>query len=263
MKNITLRSLNKIKQEGEKFACLTAYDASFAQVVSDAEIEVILVGDSLGMVLQGKSSTVPVTMDEMVYHTQCVSRSQSKSLLISDMPFMSYRTEELAMENATRLMQAGAEVIKLEKSGHIVPTIQRLTDYGIPTCAHIGLAPQQVHKLGGYRVQGREQEQADLMKQEALDLQQAGADLLLIELIPAPLAAEICSLVDIPVIGIGAGPDTDGQILVLHDMLGITPHTPPKFVKNFMPEASSIQQAIELYGQAVRSGRFPAPEHCF
>ncbi len=263
MKNITLRSLNKIKQEGEKFACLTAYDASFAQVVSDAEIEVILVGDSLGMVLQGKSSTVPVTMDEMVYHTQCVSRSQSKSLLISDMPFMSYRTEELAMENATRLMQAGAEVIKLEKSGHIVPTIQRLTDYGIPTCAHIGLAPQQVHKLGGYRVQGREQEQADLMKQEALDLQQAGADLLLIELIPAPLAAEICALVDIPVIGIGAGPDTDGQILVLHDMLGITPHTPPKFVKNFMPEASSIQQAIELYGQAVRSGRFPAPEHCF
>ena len=263
MKNITLRTLSKIKQNGDKFACLTAYDSSFAQVVSDAEIEVILVGDSLGMVLQGKSSTVPVTMDDMVYHTRCVAQSHSKSLLISDMPFMSYRTDELAMENATRLMQAGAEVIKLEKSGQIVPTIQRLNDYGIPTCAHIGLAPQQVHKLGGYRVQGREQEQAEQMKQEAVELQEAGADLLLIELIPAPLAAEICALVDIPVIGIGAGPDTDGQILVLHDMLGITPHTPPKFVKNFMPEANSIQEAIALYGQAVRTGQFPASEHCF
>ncbi|MDF1643703.1 MAG: 3-methyl-2-oxobutanoate hydroxymethyltransferase [Pseudomonadales bacterium] len=263
MKNITLRTLNKIKQNGNKFACLTAYDSSFAQVVSDAEIEVILVGDSLGMVLQGKNSTVPVTVDDMVYHTRCVAQSRSKSLLISDLPFMSYCTEELALTNASRLMQAGAEVIKLEKNGRIVETIQLLNDYGIPTCAHIGLAPQQVHKLGGYRVQGREQEQAELMKQEAIALQQAGADLLLVELIPAPLAAEICAQVDIPVIGIGAGPDTDGQILVLHDMLGITPHTPPKFVKNFMLEASSIQEAIAKYGQAVRDGQFPSSEHCF
>jgi len=176
---------------------------------------------------------------------------------------MSYRTEELALTNATRLMQAGGRVVKLEKNNRIVETVAVLNDYGIPTCAHIGLAPQQVHKLGGYRVQGKGQQQADLMKQEALDLQDAGADLLLIELIPAPLAAEITALVDIPVIGIGAGPDTDGQILVLHDMLGITPHTPPKFVKNFMPEADSIPQAIANYGLAVRSGQFPAPEHCF
>ncbi len=263
MKKITLHTLAQMKQDGEKFSCLTAYDACFAQLVSAAGVEVILVGDSLGMVLQGHDSTLPVSVDEMAYHTACVKRGNQGALIMADLPFMSYATTEQALDNAAVLMQAGAHMVKLEGAAWLSDTISALGERGIPVCAHLGLTPQSVNKLGGYRVQGREKSHAQSMIADAKALEQAGASLLLLECVPSTLAKAITDAVDVPVIGIGAGADTDAQVLVLHDMLGITPGRSPRFVKNFMATHDSIQSALKAYAEAVRSGQFPGPEHGF
>ena len=253
-----------MKEDGEKFTCLTAYDASFAKVLDQAGIDVILVGDSLGMVIQGYETTVPVTMEHMVYHAANVARVVRHALLMVDMPFMSFASPAQAMDNAARLMQeGGAHMVKLEAGEAQLGIVSSLADHGIPVCAHLGLQPQFVHKLGGYRVQGRDPEDARRMQLAAERLQDAGADMLLLECVPMPLAAEITHKIDIPVIGIGAGPDTDAQVLVLQDILGITPDHPPRFSHDFMQGKSSIQEAVQAYIADVKSGRFPGPEHGF
>ncbi|TDT44589.1 ketopantoate hydroxymethyltransferase [Halospina denitrificans] len=259
----TIQTLQERKANQEKFSCLTAYDATFASLLSQCGIDVILVGDSLGMVLQGKDSTLPVSMEDMVYHTESVARGRPQSLIMADMPFMSYATNETSMANAARLMQAGAHMVKLEGTDWMADTIHRLSERGIPVCAHLGLTPQFVNKLGGYRVQGRDSEAADRMVAHARMLVDAGSDLVLLECVPAPLAERITREVSVPVIGIGAGADTDGQVLVLHDMLGITQGHRPRFVKDFLAEAGSVPAAIEAYDQAVKSGQFPTKEHSF
>lgn len=263
MSNITLHTLTARKQAGEKFAVLTAYDATFAHLVSSAGIEMILVGDSLGMVLQGQNSTLPVTVDEMDYHTACVARGNQGAMIMSDLPFMSYSTPEQAMENSARLMQAGAHIVKLEGGDWLCDSVRMLAERGVPVCPHLGLTPQAVNKLGGYRVQGRDRQSALKMIEDAKQLEEAGASMLLLECVPTLLAEEITRNVDIPVIGIGAGHHTDAQVLVMHDMLGITPGRRPKFVKDFMAEADSIEQAFQQYGDQVRAGTFPGPEHGF
>ncbi len=261
---ITVTTLRKMKRNAEKIVCLTAYDASFAALLETAGVEVLLVGDSLGMVVQGRETTVPVSMDEMVYHSAAVARGRRRALLMADMPFMSYATPEQALRNAARLMQeGGAHMVKLEGGAIQVETVAQLTARGIPVCAHLGLQPQSVHRLGGYRVQGRDEGAARQMLQDAKSLQAAGADVLLVESIPTTLAAEITGAVDIPVIGIGAGADCDGQVLVLYDMLGITPGHRPKFARDFMLGQTSVRAAVESYVLAVKSGVFPATEHGF
>lgn len=261
--NVTLTTLKKLKQKGEKFVCLTAYDACFATILGEAGVEVILVGDSLGMVLQGHDSTLPVTMDDMVYHMHCVKRGNKGSLLIADMPFMSYASETQTLENAAALMRAGANMVKLEGSAWIAHTTQLLSERGIPVCAHMGLTPQSVNRIGGFHVQGRDTQQAQLMIEEAKLIQDSGASLLLLECVPRALAKTITDSLDIPVIGIGAGPDTSAQIMVLHDVLGISTIT-PKFVKNFLTDSENgIPGAIENYVKAVKAKTFPADEHCF
>lgn len=260
--NVTLTTLKKLKDKGEKFSCLTAYDACFAQILSEAGVEVLLVGDSLGMVLQGHDSTLPVTMEDMVYHTACVKRGNRGSLLMADLPFMSYASESQTLENAAALMRAGAHIVKLEGGAWIENTTRLLAERGIPVCAHMGLTPQSVNRIGGFHVQGRDTDQAQLMIEEAQLLQNAGANILLLECVPRELAKSITDALEIPVIGIGAGPDTSGQIMVLHDVLGISPIT-PKFVKNFLKDASDIPSAVEAYVSAVKSKSFPAEEHCF
>lgn len=252
-----------MKQRGEKFVCITAYDALYADLVARAGAELILVGDSLGMVLQGHDSTLPVTMDDMVYHMQCVKRGNAGALLMADLPFMSYASEAQTLENAARLMRAGAQVVKLEGGAWIAETTRILTERGIPVCAHMGLTPQSINRIGGHRVQGRNPEAANTILEEAKLLEAQGANLLLLECIPASLAKRVCESVSIPVIGIGAGPDVDGQIMVLHDVLGISPIT-PKFVKNFLAVSQGgIQGAIAAYVKAVKSGQFPGPEHSY
>ncbi|GAB0153986.1 3-methyl-2-oxobutanoate hydroxymethyltransferase [Marinobacterium sp. BA1] len=263
MSNITLHTLTARKQAGEKFAVLTAYDATFAHLVSSAGIEMILVGDSLGMVLQGQSSTLPVTVDEMAYHTASVARGNQGAMIMSDLPFMSYSTPEQAMDNSAKLMQAGAHIVKLEGGEWLCDSVRMLAERGVPVCPHLGLTPQAVNKLGGYRVQGRDRQSALKMIEDAKKLEDAGASMLLLECVPTLLAEEITRNVEIPVIGIGAGHHTDAQVLVMHDMLGITPGRRPKFVKDFMTEAESIEQAFRLYGDQVRAGTFPGPEHGF
>jgi 3-methyl-2-oxobutanoate hydroxymethyltransferase len=263
---VTLNTLASHKKQGNKFACLTAYDAGFAQMESDAGVEVILVGDSLGMVLQGHDSTLPVTMADMIYHTTCVANGNSGALLMADLPFMTYASEPQTLENAAALMQVGAQIVKLEGGAWLAESTRLLAERGIPVCAHMGLTPQSINRLGGYRVQGRDPVQADKMISEARILEDAGASILLLECVPVYLAEEITAALTIPVIGIGAGPATDGQIMVVHDMLGITPPDIklPKFVKNFLPESSTgIQGAFTAYVEAVRGGSFPAQEHCF
>jgi len=261
---VTIKSLVNKKQAGEKFSCLTAYDVSFAHVLDQAGIDVILVGDSLGMVIQGHETTVPVSMDDMCYHAACVANGASRALLMVDMPFMSYATVEQAVVNAARLMQeGGAHMVKLEGGRSQLPIVEALARNGIPVCAHIGLQPQSVHKLGGYRVQGRDKADADIMLIDAEELQQAGADLILLECVPDVLASEITRNVQVPVIGIGAGASTDAQVLVLQDILGITAGKIPKFSKNFMQSAVSIQEAVEHYDIAVKNGSFPGQEHIF
>jgi 3-methyl-2-oxobutanoate hydroxymethyltransferase len=262
-KNITVRSLLDMKAAGEKICVLTSYDASFTRLIEEAGIEVILVGDSLGMVIQGQESTLPVTLDEMIYHTRNVARARVNALLVADMPFMSYRSPSLAMESAGRLMkEGGAHMVKLEGGAAQLEAIRQLASQGIPVCGHLGLLPQSVHKLGGYRVQGREQHDATLIREDARQLQEAGCDMLVLECVPDSLAAQITADLSIPVIGIGAGLDCDGQVLVLYDMLGLNPR-PPRFVKNFLQAGRTIQEALQAYADEVRSGAFPGAEHSF
>ena len=253
-----------MKKAGQKIASLTAYDASFASLVEAAGTDIVLVGDSLGMVVQGLKTTVPVTMEDMTYHTRMVARGLDRAMLMVDMPFMSYATPKDALHNAGRLMQeAGAQLLKLEWGAAQVETVERLTRCGVPVCAHLGLQPQSFYKLGGYKVQGRDEKTATAMLEDAKTLEQAGADLLLLECVPAGLASAITASVEIPVIGIGAGPRCDGQILVLYDILGIAPGKRTRFSKDFMVGAESIAAAVKSYVSAVRRGDFPTLEHSF
>ena len=264
MSRISLSKLQQMKQQGERITVLTAYDASFAAILDAAGVDILLVGDSLGMVVQGQASTLPVSLDEMVYHTAMVARGSQRAMLIADLPFMSYATTEQALHSAARLMkEGGAQMVKLEGGSEVVETVSRLATCGIPVCAHLGLLPQSVHKLGGYRVQGRSEADAERILADALALQQAGADLLVLECVPRQLAAVITRQLSIPVIGIGAGADTDGQVLVLYDMLGITPGKRPVFSRDFLAGNDSIAAAVAAYVAAVREGRFPAAEHGF
>jgi 3-methyl-2-oxobutanoate hydroxymethyltransferase len=262
MSRITAQSLRELKQQGEKFVCVTAYDASFAAVIASAGVETMLVGDSLGMVLQGHRDTLPVTIEHMVYHVQAVSRGSGDSLILGDLPFMSYATSEQTLDNAAKLMRAGAHMVKLEGGAWLSDSINKLTERGIPVCAHLGLTPQSVNTLGGFKVQGRSDTAARRIIDDAQEIEAAGASLLVLECIPRQLAADITRQLSIPVIGIGAGPDTDAQVLVLHDLIGVTPR-PPRFVKNFMSGQSSIENAIKAFSDAVKNGQFPANEHSF
>jgi 3-methyl-2-oxobutanoate hydroxymethyltransferase len=262
MHQVTAHTLRQLKQQGEKFVCVTAYDASFAAMISAVGVETMLVGDSLGMVLQGHRDTLPVTIEHMAYHIEAVSRGNNGSLIIGDMPFMSYATSEQTLRNAAQLMRAGAHMVKLEGGAWLSDSINKLIERGIPVCAHLGLTPQSVNTLGGFKVQGRSEEAASRIVDDALEVQAAGASLLVLECIPRELAANISRTLSIPVIGIGAGPETDAQVLVLHDLLGLNPK-PPRFVKDFMAGQSSIENAVKAYAEAVKNGQFPAPEHCF
>lgn len=263
-KPVTIETLRGMKGSGEKIACLTAYDASFASVVDQAGTDLVLVGDSLGMVVQGHDTTVPVTMDDMVYHTRTVARGVGRGFLVADMPFGSYSLPEPAFANAVRLMQqGGAKMVKLEGGAQQVRTVEFLASRDIPVCAHIGLTPQSIHKLGGFKVQGRAADAARQMKADARALQDAGADIVLLECVPSELGAGIAADLSVPVIGIGAGPDVDGQILVLYDILEVTPGRKPRFVRNFLAGRDSILAALEAYVAAVKDGSYPAPEHCF
>ncbi|MCH1920281.1 3-methyl-2-oxobutanoate hydroxymethyltransferase [Shewanella sp. A3A] len=263
MSKVTAATLLKFKQEGKKFTSLTAYDASFAAAFDEEGIDALLVGDSLGMVLQGHDSTLPVTIDDIVYHTRCVRRGTNRALLIADMPFMSYATPEQGMENAAKLMQAGANMVKLEGGEWMLDTVRKLTERGIPVCTHIGLTPQFVNVFGGFKVQGRDEENAKRILNDAIAFEQAGAQLIVLECIPAKLAKEITDAVHIPVIGIGAGKDTDGQILVMHDVLGISSGYIPRFSKNYLLQAGEIRSAIRAYIEEVQQGTFPSEEHIF
>lgn len=262
-KPVGLTTLARMKAEGQAIACLTAYDASFAEVEDAAGVDLVLVGDSLGMVIQGRESTVPVTMDDMVYHTRCVARGLKHPLLVADLPFLSYSDPQTALTNAGRLMRAGAAMVKLESAAGQREVIAALAGQGVPVCAHLGLRPQSVHKTGGFRVQGRNEDTARRMREDAEALEAAGADLLLLECVPSGLAEEITRSVSVPVIGIGAGPGVDGQILVAYDMLGLPPGPKPRFVRDFMAETGNIPEAVAAYVAAVRDGSYPAPEHAF
>ena len=262
-KKVTLTTLAQMREKHEKISMLTCYDASFAGLMDQSGIDTILVGDSLGMVVQGHDTTLPVTVADIAYHTACVARGRSSALLVADMPFASYATVEQACDNAAVLMRAGAEMVKLEGGSWLAPTVHRLVERGIPVCAHLGLTPQSVHQLGGFRVQGKTATAAAQLIADALALQEAGASLLVLEAIPAALAAQVTQQLAIPTIGIGAGVECSGQVLVMHDMLGAFPGHQPKFVKNFMQGQSSIAGAFQAYVAAVKDKSFPAAEHCF
>jgi 3-methyl-2-oxobutanoate hydroxymethyltransferase len=261
---VNVASLLRMKAEGEKIACITAYDASFATLVDDAGADLVLVGDSLGMVIQGHDTTVPVTLNDVIYHSKAVARGLYRPFLMADMPFMTYASREQALENAVRLMQeGGAKIVKLEGGAGQVEIVEFLASHDIAVCAHLGLKPQSVHKVGGFRVQGRDEAAAEQMLRDAQALEAAGADIVLLECIPAKLGTEITKALHVPVIGIGAGPDTDGQILVLYDVLNITAGRKPKFSKDFMSGNESPLEAVKAYVQAVKSRSYPGPEHCF
>lgn len=261
---VTLATLQSMKAAGEKIAALTCYDASFAVLCDAAGAEVVLVGDSLGMVIQGHDTTVPVTMDDIVYHCRAVARGLHRPFLMADLPFMSYPSKDQALSNSVRLMQeGGAKMVKLESGSSQVEIVEFLAGHDIAVCAHLGLKPQSVHKTGGFRVQGREESAAEQMLRSAKELEEAGADLVLLECIPAQLGETITAELKVPVIGIGAGPRTDGQILVLYDVLDITSGRKPKFVRNFLDGGGTNLGALERYVRAVKSGEYPAPEHCF
>ena len=264
-KPIHLPRLMELHRNHEPITVLTCYDASFSALLDSAGVEVLLVGDSLGMVLQGHASTLPVQLDEMAYHTGCVARGNKTAWIIADMPFGSYQgSSDAAYTNAAKLMQAGAHMVKLEGGAWLAPVIHQMTERGIPVCAHLGLTPQSVNTIGGYRVQGKTPEEVTKLKTDALALQQAGASMLVLEMVPAPVAAEMTQALTIPTIGIGAGNQCSGQVLVLHDMLNVFPGKKPRFVKNFLAESGgNIQTAIETYCAAVKSRTFPGPEHSF
>jgi 3-methyl-2-oxobutanoate hydroxymethyltransferase len=260
----TLTYLQALRDKGEKIAVLTCYDASFAALLEANGVDVLLVGDSLGMVLQGHETTLPVTLDEMVYHTACVARGSQRAFIVTDMPFGTFQVSpEKTFEHAARLMAAGAQMVKLEGGAAMADTITFLTGRGIPVCAHIGLTPQSVHQFGGYRVQGRSEQDAQRLLNDAAVVSQAGAGMLVLETIPALLAAEITAQLDIPTIGIGAGAECSGQVLVLHDMLDVYPAKKARFVKNYMQGAQSIAEAVARYVAEVKSGAFPGAEHSF
>jgi 3-methyl-2-oxobutanoate hydroxymethyltransferase len=260
---VTLEALNAMRRSGEKIASLTCYDASFTRVLESAGVDLFIIGDSLGMVLLGYTSTAPVTMDDMVYHATSVARVGRRSYRVVDLPKGSYDTPAQALENAERLMDAGADMVKLEGGAAMAATVECLTARAVPVCGHVGLLPQSVSKPGDYRVQGRDPEAAAAMLTDARALQDAGAGLLVMECIPARLGGAITAAVTIPTIGIGAGPDCDGQVLVLYDMLGITPGRLPRFVHDFLGEAGSIPAAVEAYVCAVKDGSYPAARHCY
>lgn len=261
---VNVSTLRDMKARGEPIACLTAYDASYAQLVDLAGVDLVLVGDSLGMVIQGHDTTVPVTVADVVYHTRAVARGLRRAFLVADMPFMSYTNPAQALDNAVRLMQeGGAMMIKLEGGEGQVEIVEHLARHDIPVCAHLGLKPQSVHKIGGFRVQGREQDQAKNMLRAATRLQSAGSDIVLLECVPNEVGADITAALEVPVIGIGAGPSVDGQILVLYDALGITQGRTPRFVQNFQAEHPTPLAACEAYVRAVKDGSYPGPEHCF
>jgi len=259
---VTTTTLRKMKADSEKFITVALYDAPMAAMAQRCGVEVLLVGDSLGMTVLGFDSTIPVTMEQMIYHVEAVARGNDKSLIMGDMPFMTYASPEQAMANATRIMQAGAHMVKLEGGEWLAPTVQMLSERGIPVCAHLGLTPQSVNKLGGYKVQGKTEEQADTIVRDAQALDEAGADLLVMECVPSLVANRVTHAVSMPTIGIGAGQDTDAQVLVINDILGLT-ENPPKFSKNFLAEAGDIPSALQKYALDVKSGVFPAPEHSF
>lgn len=261
---VNVATLAKMKDAGEKIACLTAYDASFAQLVDKAQTDLVLVGDSLGMVIQGHDTTVPVTVEDMIYHSRTVARGLRRSFLMTDMPFMSYTDPAQALDNAVRMMQeGGAMMVKLEGGEGQIEIVEYLARHDIPVCAHIGLKPQSVHKIGGFRVQGRDPQAATKMLESAKRLQDVGADIVLLECVPNEVGASVTDALDVPVIGIGAGPDVDGQILVLYDAIGVTQGKLPRFVRDFSIGADSTLGAIASYVRAVKTGEYPAPEHCF
>lgn len=264
MPDITLTTLLEQKARGDKITMLTCYDATFAATSCSAGIEMLLVGDSLGMVLQGRDSTLPVTIEDMAYHTASVKRGNKNAMIVADLPFMGTATLEEIYRQSAMLMRAGAHMVKLEGGDWLCEAVTGLAQRGIPACIHLGLTPQSVNVFGGYRVQGRDAAAADKLKADALALERAGAAMLLLECVPSSLAAEVTTAAGVPVIGIGAGPDTDGQVLVVHDMLGLSlSGFTPKFVRNFMQDAGSIEGAIAAYSHAVKGGLFPAPEHEF
>jgi 3-methyl-2-oxobutanoate hydroxymethyltransferase len=261
---VNIATLRKMKADGDPIACLTAYDASFAALVDAAGTDLVLVGDSLGMVIQGHDTTVPVTVADVIYHTRTVARGLRRAFLVSDMPFMSYTTPEQALGNAVQLMQdGGAMMVKLEGGEGQVDIVQHLAKHDIPVCAHLGLKPQSVHKIGGFKVQGREPKAAEGMIDSARRLQDAGADIVLLECVPNEVGKAVTEALEVPVIGIGAGPDVNGQILVLYDVLDITQGRKPRFVRNFMSGLDAPLAALTAYVQAVKNRTYPAPEHCF
>lgn len=256
---VTARALRKRKGQGEKIVALTAYDATFATVLDASGVDVVLVGDSLGNVVQGHATTLPVTLEHMLYHCSAVARRIRRALLVADMPFASYPEPAIAHANAARLMgEAGAAMVKLEGADHVLDSIRYLSERDIPVCAHLGLTPQSVHKLGGYRVQAREDAAADKLRADARAAQDAGADLLVLEMVPAALAGEITTALSIPTIGIGAGPACDGQVLVCYDLIGITPGKRPRFTRDFLAGRGSIAEAVIAFRDAVRDGSFPS-----
>ena len=260
----TLPRLREASARGEKLVMLTCYDATFSRVLDEAGVDILLVGDSLGNVIQGEASTLPVTLEQMAYHTRAVAQGKRSAFLVTDLPFGTYEASpEQAFASAATLMRAGAQMVKLEGGGYTAETVRFLTERGIPVCAHIGLTPQFVHQLGGYRVQGKTDEGAEQLKRDALALQEAGAAMVLLEAVPAALGKEVTGILQVPTIGIGAGPDCSGQVLVMHDLLGVFPGRKARFVKNFMEGQTSIDAAVQAYVAAVKDGSFPAPEHCF
>ncbi|MDB5909448.1 MAG: panB [Massilia sp.] len=262
-KAVTIPSLNAMRAAGNPIVMLTCYDASFASLMDRSGVHVLLIGDSLGMVCNGHQSTLPVTVAEVAYHTAAVARGSKSAMIVADLPFGSYATREQAFANAVLLMQAGAHMVKLEGGAWLADTVKFLTERAVPVCAHLGLTPQSVHQLGGYKVQGKTTASADLLKADAQLLQEAGASLLVLEAIPAALGKEVTDALTMPTIGIGAGPDCSGQVLVMHDMLGVFPGRKARFVRNFMDGASSVEGAVAAYVNAVVDRSFPAPEHCF
>ncbi len=263
-KKVTINTLSQMKVAGEKFTALTAYDYCSAHAASGAGVEVLLVGDSLGMVIQGHDSSLPVTIEDIAYHVSCVRRGNQGALLMADLPFMSYYSESKSLENAAILMREGAQMVKLEGGAWLAETARLLSERGIPVCAHMGLTPQSVNHLGGYRVQGRDPAHGQLIINEAKVLQQAGASVILVECVPAALGERLSAELNVPVIGIGAGAGTDGQILVWHDLLGLYPGKTAKFVKNYLQgNADGVQGALADYVEEVKSGKFPAAEHCY
>lgn len=263
MKKITISGLQKKKAAGEKITMLTAYDASFAKMFDEQNVDILLIGDSLGMVLQGEEDTLPVTVDDIAYHTRSVRKGTQRAFVVADMPFMSYPTPVAAYESAAKLMAAGASMVKIEGGTWLAETISGLVERSVPVCGHLGLTPQSVHVFGGFKVQGREEDKAAKLLADAKALEAAGAQMLVLECVPSSLAKTVTEALSIPVIGIGAGAQTDGQVLVMHDMFGISANYMPKFSKNFLVETGDMRKAVQKYIEDVQSGTFPGPEHSF